>query len=60
MTPMTNTVDGLVEKIREQLSSRKRESEERVARIKAAADEYLKATPRATVVLTRMAPCAGR
>lgn len=44
MTPMTtNTVDGLVEKIREQLSSRKRESEERVARIKAAADEYLKA-----------------
>jgi len=43
MTPMTNTVDGLVEKIREQLSSRKRESEERVARIKAAADEYLRA-----------------
>jgi len=40
---MTNTVDGLVEKIREQLSSRKRESEERVTRIKAAADEYLKA-----------------
>ena len=40
---MTNTVDGLVEKIREQLSSRKRESEDRVARIKAAADDYLKA-----------------
>lgn len=32
-----------MEKIREQLSSRKRESEERVARIKAAADEYLRA-----------------
>ncbi len=40
---MTNTVDGLLEKIREQLSSKKRESEDRVARIKAAADDYLKA-----------------
>lgn len=43
MISMTNTVDGLLEKIREQLASRKRESEDRVARIKAAADDYLKA-----------------
>lgn len=40
---MTNTVEDLLEKLRDQILARKRESEERVARIKAAADDYLKA-----------------
>ena len=40
---MTNTVDDLLEKLREQLTTRRQESEDRVGRIKAAADEYLKA-----------------
>ena len=40
---MTSTVDDLLEKLRDQLTARRRESEERVARIKAAADEYLRA-----------------
>ena len=40
---MANTVDELLEKLREQITTRRQESEERVGRIKAAADEYLKA-----------------
>jgi hypothetical protein len=40
---MPNTVEELLEKLRGQLIARKQESEERVGRIKAAADEYLRA-----------------
>lgn len=38
-----NAVDDLLEKIRSQLAARRQGTEERVARIKAAADEYLRA-----------------
>jgi len=40
---MTNTVEDLLAKLREQITTRKQESEDRVVRIKAAADDYLKA-----------------
>lgn len=40
---MTTSVDEFLERLRTQISARRQESEERVARIKAAADEYLKA-----------------
>ena len=35
---MTNTVDDLLEKLREQLTTRRQESEDRVGRIKAAGE----------------------
>ena len=38
-----HTVDDLLEKLRAQLTTRRQESEERVARIKIAADDYLRA-----------------
>lgn len=40
---MTNTVEDLLERLRDQLTARKHDSEDRVNRIKAAADDYLKA-----------------
>ncbi len=40
---MTHTVDDLLEKLRAQLTTRRQDSEDRVARIKIAADDYLRA-----------------
>lgn len=40
---MTTNLDELLEKLRTQITARRQESEDRVARIKIAADEYLKA-----------------